>query len=116
MRRAAKGPDQGPGPDYSEGPALSNGATFQADGDPSKLPSREPADNEIIEGRLGNVRIVSAPRLCLSAHFRNRFTACRDRGGAPKVGIVPDRQRRPMLLTTAFTASSSSFWRRPARG
>jgi Pro-kumamolisin, activation domain/Bacterial Ig-like domain (group 3) len=47
MRRAAKGPDQGPGPDYSEGLALSNAATFQADGDPSKLPSREPAANQI---------------------------------------------------------------------
>jgi hypothetical protein len=47
MRRAAKGPDQGPGPDYSEGPALSHAATFQADGDPSKLPSREPAANQI---------------------------------------------------------------------
>jgi predicted thioesterase len=47
MRRAGKGPDQGPGPDYSEGPALSHAATFQADGDPSKLPSREPAANQI---------------------------------------------------------------------
>jgi len=49
MRRAGKGPDPDPdpGPDYSEGPALSHGATFQADGDPSKLPSRKPAANLI---------------------------------------------------------------------